>query len=132
VSIEPTTSPYSMKINLDVSLPDGQTENYTKDTIENAPEYIQSLFAINGVKGIYRVINFLALERNPRVAWEDMLPQVRDVLGTVDNFTDDLTITQSTKEDTIGELKVFIQFFRHIPMQVKIEEGEQEHRFGLP
>lgn len=132
VSIEPTPSPYSMKINLDEALPDGQTENYTKDTIENAPEYIQSLFAMNGVKGIYRVINFLALERNPRVSWEEILPQVRDVLGTVDNFTDDLTPIQSTEEDTIGELKIFIQFFRNIPMQVKIEESNQEHRFGLP
>jgi len=60
VSIEPTSSPYSMKINVDEVLPDGQTENYTKDYIDHAPAYIQSLFDIEGVKGIYRVIHFLA------------------------------------------------------------------------
>src|SRR5699024_5049639 len=106
--------------------------NYAKDTIENAPEYVQSLFAIDGVKGIYRVIHFLALERNPRVSWEEILPKVRNVLGTVDNFSDDLTANTYQKEDAIGELKVFIQYFRNIPMQVKIEENDQEHRFGLP
>lgn len=130
VSIEPTPSPYSMKINVDEVLPDGQTENYKQDDLENAPDYIKSLFAIEGVKGIYRVIHFLALERNPRISWEDILPQVRDVLGTEEHLTDDLTVKKST--DAIGEIHVFIQFFRNIPMQVKLEENNQEHRFGLP
>lgn len=132
VSIEPTPSPYSMKINVDEILPDGQTENYKQDDIENAPDYIQSLFAIEGVKGIYRVIHFLALERNPRISWEEILPQVREVLGTEEDLTKELTPKESTGEDTAGEIRVFIQFFRNIPMQVKLEEHDQEHRFGLP
>lgn len=132
VSIEPTPSPYSMKINVDDVLPDGQTENYKQDDIENAPDYIQSLFAIEGVKGIYRVIHFLALERNPRISWEEILPQVREVLGTEEDLTKEITPKESTGEDTAGEIRVFIQFFRNIPMQVKLEEHDQEHRLGLP
>src|SRR5699024_10873556 len=34
--------------------------------------------------------------------------------------------------DSFGEIKVFIQMFRNIPMQVKLQEGETEQRFGLP
>lgn len=31
-----------------------------------------------------------------------------------------------------GEINVFVQFFRGIPIQVKLEEGDDEKRFGLP
>mgnify|MGYP000866752809 FL=1 len=77
ISMEPTPSPYTMKINVDETLADGQTENYKlEDDLSEAPEYIQQLFAIEGVKGIYRVVDFIALERHPRVAWEKILPEV--------------------------------------------------------
>lgn len=133
VSIEPTPSPYSMKINVDEALPDGKTENYKQgDDLQHAPAYIQQLFAINGVKGIYRVIHFLALERNPRVPWEHILPSVRDVLGTADEYADHLDTANTSTEESFGEIKVFIQYFRNIPMQVKLEEGDNEHRFALP
>lgn len=133
VSIEPTPSPYSMKINLDEALADGQTENYSqKEDLQDAPDYIQQLFAIHGVKGIYRVIDFLALERNPRVAWENILPKVRDVIGTKGDLDDDFLSEASGLNQHFGEIQVFIQTFRHIPMQVKLQDGDQEKRFGLP
>ncbi|GAA0603566.1 conserved virulence factor C family protein [Virgibacillus siamensis] len=131
-SIEPTPSPYSMKINVDDQLPDGKTENYkADDELTAAPAYVQELFNINGVKGLYRVIDFIALERNPRVSWEDILPEVRHVLGSAEETNDDLKPSGESDEH-FGEIKVFIQMFRNIPMQVKLEDGEQEHRFGLP
>ena len=78
--MEPTPSPYSMKINVSETLPDGHTENYkSTDNLDDTPDYIKKLFAINGVKGLYRVIDFIALERNPRVPWEEILPEVRKV-----------------------------------------------------
>ncbi|MEI3614012.1 conserved virulence factor C family protein [Pseudogracilibacillus sp. SO30301A] len=134
VSMEPTPSPYSMKINVNKTLPDGQTENYKSTDLENAPDYIKKLFAINGVKGLYRVIDFIALERNPRVSWEEILPEVRKVLGAEEETTDlfSKAVGNSDKEDAFGEVKVFIQMFRNLPTQVKLQEGENEQRFALP
>ncbi|SHF70766.1 conserved virulence factor C family protein [Ornithinibacillus halophilus] len=131
VSIEPTPSPYSMKINVDERLPDGKTENYKlDDDLSEAPKYIKTLFSIDGVKGLYRVIDFIALERNPRTSWEEILPKVRKALGS--NEEEDLLPNNSKEEGQYGEIKVFMQTFRTIPMQVKLEEGDKEHRFGLP
>lgn len=133
VSIEPTPSPYSMKINVDERLEDGKSETYKEtDDLTNAPTYVQELFKIEGVKELYRVIDFIALERNPKVSWEDILPHVESVLGSIDDAGDtQITSKEKMLEDQYGEVKVFIQKFRHIPMQVKIEENGEEKRFGL-
>lgn len=133
VSIEPTPSPHSMKINVSEELAPGENYNY-KDTDDHtdAPAYVQALFKIEGVKNIYRVVDFIALARAPKVPWEELLPQVRDVLGTEEELDElDVHTTQTPTTD-FGEINVFIQFFRGIPIQVKLEEGDDEKRFGLP
>lgn len=133
VSIEPTPSPYSMKINVDEQLADGKTENYKlNDNLDNAPEYIKELFEISGVKGLYRVIDFIALERNPRVPWEVILPEVRNALGSAEENTEEVAKEDKEPEDAFGEVKVLLQMFRNIPTQVKLQEGDNEERFGLP
>ncbi|GIO27267.1 conserved virulence factor C family protein [Ornithinibacillus bavariensis] len=133
VSIEPTPSPYSMKINVNVEMPDGKTENYKLgDDLSQAPSYIQALFSINGVKGIYRVIDFIALERDARTPWEEILPEVERTLGSVEAESSQLVNTNSSVDEHYGEIKVFVQMFRYIPIQVKLEEGDHEYRFGLP
>ncbi|SES67360.1 HEAT repeat-containing protein [Salinibacillus kushneri] len=132
ISIEPTPSPNSMKIILSEPLPEGETHNYRPDDdLGDAPAFIQELFKIEGVKNVYHVADFLALDRKPKLSWEEILPQVREVFGESD------TVEQSEQEDAInrepfGEISVFIQMFRAIPMQVKIEDGHEEKRFGLP
>src|SRR5699024_8844318 len=132
-SIEPTPSPHSMKINVDVELPAGESFNYKdKDDLTSAPEYIRELFQIEGVKNIYRVIDFIALARSPKIAWEEILPQVRETLGTVGEI-EELQLPENNNTTTdFGVVKVFIQFFRGIPIQVKLEEDDEEARFGLP
>lgn len=133
VSIEPTPSPYSMKINVDEVMPDGKTENYKLgDDLSNAPSYIQDLFFIDGVKGIYRVIDFIALERDARTPWEDILPAVRRSLGSTESDSSEIAGTEQAVDEHYGEIRVFIQMFRFIPTQVKLEDGEKEYRFGLP
>ncbi len=133
VSIEPTPSPYSMKINIDEPLKENQTENYKQDDdLSHAPEYVKQLFTIHGVKGLYRVVDFIALERNPRVPWEEILPQVRQTLGSAEDHEEQSLPQSETKEDAFGEIKVYIQMFRGIPMQIKLQEAEQEERIGLP
>lgn len=132
--MEPTPSPYSMKINLDKSLPDGESENYSnKDDLADAPAYISDLFNIHGVTGLYRVIDFVTLQRNPRVQWEDILPEVRKVLGS--NETEDELFSNAVNsggDTSFGEINVSLQMIRNIPTQVKLQEGDQEQRFALP
>jgi len=133
ISIEPTPSPHSMKINVNETLPPGENYNYNeKDNLNSAPSYVKQIFAIDGVKNIYRVVDFIALARNPKTPWEELLPKVREVLGTeeeAENLTSNVKVKQN---DAFGEVKVFIQMFRDIPMQVKLEDGNEEKRFGLP
>ncbi len=129
ISIEPTPSPNSMKINLSEELPAGATRQYKLETdLTNAPAYIQKLMAVPGVKGLYHVMDFIALERNAKYAWEDILPGAREAFGEV---VEEYKALEQASED-FGEIKVSIQMFRGIPMQVKLEEGESEQRFGLP
>lgn len=130
VSIEPTPSPNSMKINLSEELEAGDTRQYKLDSdLTNAPDFIQKLMAVPGVKGLYHVMDFIALERNARFAWEDILPGAREAFG---QEGEESSAPDRAKVEDFGEVKVFIQMFRDIPMQVKLEEGDKEHRFGLP
>ncbi|MCA0985011.1 conserved virulence factor C family protein [Halobacillus yeomjeoni] len=135
VSIEPTPSPNSMKINLNEQLPDGEAHNYKQDDdLSNAPDFIQQLFDIEGVKGLYHVTDFIALERNARVSWESILPEVRRVFGSTaeEGMTSEKPEQPAQVEDSFGEIKVFVQMFKGIPMQVKLEDGDEEIRVGLP
>ncbi|RCW67005.1 conserved virulence factor C family protein [Saliterribacillus persicus] len=132
-SIEPTPSPHSMKINLDETLPMDTRLNFSiKDNLDDAPAYIQSLFQIDGVKNIYQVVDFIALEKNAKVPWETILPKVREQLGTVENIE---VAEKNTENETTGsssEVQVFVQYFREIPMQLKLIVNEDEERLALP
>lgn len=134
LSIEPTPSPHSMKINVNEQLPDGETLNFKLgDDISSAPNYIHELFKIEGITNIYRVVDFITIARHPRVAWEEILPAVRETLGTEESDSTMKTAAkQSQADSSFGEVRVFVQMFRGIPMQVKLEEGEEETRVGLP
>ncbi|MFN7249791.1 MAG: conserved virulence factor C family protein [Anaerobacillus sp.] len=129
VSIEPTPSPNSMKINLDTNLPNNQSYNFKKDEKDMAPDYLKSLLEIDGVTGVYQVTNFIALERHPKMDWKTILPQVRGIFGEKAEVVNQ---EESGPTDTFGELKVFVHMFRGIPIQIKIEDGDGEKRFGLP
>lgn len=134
VSMEPTPSPYSMKVNVDKHLADGQMEEYkAADDLANASSYVRDLFRIEGIKGLFRVVDFITIERDPRVEWEEILPEVTHVIGSVAK-TDDLfseAITTHAKDAYAG-VKVLIQMIRNIPTQVKLQEGDLEKRFALP
>lgn len=134
VTIEPTPSPNSMKIVLDQELPARESHQYKEDDIDHAPPFIQSLLAIEGVRSLYHVADFIALDRIPNVTWEQILPKVREVFGD----TEGAGVTESEVElheqetESFGEAQVFIQFFRDIPMQIKLEANGEEIRLGLP
>ena len=128
-AIEPTPSPNTMKVILDEELPMGKSNNYKKESKEGAPPIIQEILAIEGVKGVYHVADFLAVERNAKYDWKDILPQVRLAFG---EEAQELLHNRSEVNEHFGEIKVFIQKYKEIPMQVKLTDGTEERRFGLP
>ena len=128
-AIEPTPSPNTMKVILNEELPMGKSNNYKKDNCEGAPKVIKEILAIQGVKGVYHVADFLAVERNAKYDWKEILPQVRIAFG---EEAEDLYDKQIDVIDHYGEIKVFIQKYKDIPMQVKLTDGTEERRFGLP
>jgi len=128
-AIEPTPSPNTMKVLLDKELPFGTSHNYKKGNVENAPSIIQELMKIGGVKGIYHVADFLAVERNPKYDWRDILTKVREVFG---EEVDVEAEYKARMNEHFGEVKVFVQMLYGLPMQVKLTNGEEERRVGLP
>ncbi|WP_079509472.1 conserved virulence factor C family protein [Mesobacillus jeotgali] len=129
VSIEPTPSPNTMKINLDEELPMGKSNNFKKDSAAGAPEVVLNILDIEGVKGVYHVADFLAVERNAKYDWKIILPEVRKAFGEEAEEAGD---GKPDINEHFGEIKVLVQIYKGIPMQVKLTDGTEEKRFGLP
>lgn len=128
MAIEPTPSPNTMKINLNEELPMGTSNNYKKDNAEEAPKVIQDILAIEGIRGVYHVADFLAVERNAKYDWKELLAQVRNAFG---EEADSLEKEPEVNEH-FGEIKVLVQMYKGIPMQIKLTDGTEEKRYGLP
>ncbi|PWA12776.1 virulence factor [Pueribacillus theae] len=130
-TIEPTPSPNSMKIVVDEKLPDRKYYHYKEEDIDQAPPLMKALLSIEGVKSLYHVADFIALDRYPKVSWEQILPKVREVFG--ENVDKSIDLKEKDAVDSsYGEVQVFVQFFRYIPMQIKLVAGDEERRVGLP
>lgn len=128
VTIEPTPSPNSMKIVLDMELPKGTGLNYKKEDAATAPHPIAALLGITGVKGIYHVMNFMAIERIGNVAWESILAEVQAVFNEEQGAE---TEAEVEIDDSYGEVYVHVQTYKDVPLQVKVFDSASEERFGL-
>ncbi|WP_088006300.1 conserved virulence factor C family protein [Indiicoccus explosivorum] len=126
-AIEPTPSPNTMKVIIDQELPFGKSHNYKPDNLDGAPEQVRALFEIDGVKGVYHVADFLAVERNAKYDWEGILAEVRRVFGEGDGSEE-----QVEMDEHYGEVYVHVQQFKGIPIQVKVFDSQSEERFGMP
>lgn len=127
LTIEPTPSPNTMKVIIDQELPFGKSHNYNKNNLETAPKEVQELLAIDGVKGVYHVADFLAVERISKFDWEAILAQVRTVFGEDREHTGD----ELQLDEHFGEVYVHVQEFKGIPLQVKVFDNASEERFGM-
>lgn len=123
--IEPTPSPNSMKIVIDQELPFGKSFNYTKDNIVEASKEIQAIFEVEGVKGIYHVANFFAVERNAKYAWESILAGIRAAWGEEIKAPE-----QQQAKEHFGEVNVHVQMYKEVPLQVKAFDGDGEVRLS--
>ena len=128
VSIETTPNPNSMKLNLSETL--ATTRTYTTTEKASAPPIVQQLLQIEGVISIFGTASFLTLNRNPRVDWQAILASAQGIFSGKVLETD--IGEQRLAAEKQGQVQVWVQTFRKIPIQVKVTEGISEERIGLP
>lgn len=129
LSIEPTPSPNTMKLNVDVRLDPGVRLTYGKDTAVNVPPLIAKLLEIPGVKGVFHTSDFLAVDRKGNADWAAILDSVREAFGSAG---DGGAVAAGPSTDGFGEAHVRVQMFRGIPMQIRVRSGGQEFRAAMP
>ena len=131
LSIETTPNPNSMKLNLDETLAKGVAITYTRESSGDCPAYIEKILAIPGLSSVFRVADFMAIQRKPTAGWEDILSQARVVLECASlNNTEPEPAGTSDKE--WREVMVSVQYFRDLPMLVKVSSGNETTRLPLP
>lgn len=131
LSIEPTPSPNSMKLNLDIKLPPGQRYTYTTKQLEQAPEPLRSLLQIEGVRSVFRTADFIALDRKSTADWQPILEQTRQLLAG-DSGAAQGAGAAGQEDTAYGEAQVLVQMYRGIPMQIRVRIGDSESRSALP
>lgn len=80
ISIDRTPNPNSMRVVFDTELPSGTSHNYRKNDAETANEPAASLLKLEGINGIYHVMNFMAIEKDSDVEWEEILTNVESII----------------------------------------------------
>ena len=131
LSIETTPNPNSMKLNLDERLAKGVAITYTHENRGDCPAYIEKILAIPGVSSVFRVEDFMAIQRKPTAGWEDILSQARAVLeyASLNNAKPE---PAGTSDKKWREVTVSVQYFRDLPMLVKVSSGSETTRLPLP
>lgn len=118
-----------MKLHLDETLEPGIRKTYTLDNARSAPPWIRQLLQIPGVKSIFHTADFIALDRKGNADWAAILAEVQEQFGQeqVDSAWD----PEANDATGYGEAQVFVQFFRGIPMQIRVKSGTREERISL-
>lgn len=131
ISIEPTPSPNSMKLNVDETLPRGRRMTYLVSEAEQAPEPLKGLLAIEGVKSVFWTADFIALDRKPGADWARILADARMLLQA-DEGGQSAAGAGTGIATGFGEALVLVQMFRGIPIQVRVRMNDREVRSALP
>lgn len=131
LSIEPTPNPNSMKLNLAESLPDGVKWSFTREENSGAPPHLRRLLAVEGVRSVYQVADFIALERSPQADWRPILAAAQTALEGREPGQAPAAVSTGAGGE-FGAVQAYIQMIRGIPMQVKLMTGSEEARYALP
>ncbi|MFD2614289.1 conserved virulence factor C family protein [Paenibacillus gansuensis] len=129
VSIEPTPSPNTMKLNLDEALPQGARRTFTPDQASAAPELIRRLLAVDGVKSVFQAADFIAVDRRPNADWPAILAAAGEIFGGEGAAA---AVGGSAADAGYGEVHVLLQTFRGLPLQIRVRSGAQEVRAAMP
>ena len=133
ISIEPTPNPNSMKLNLDESLPKGASRTYTTADVADCPEHIGKLLNVPGVKSLFQMDDFIAVQRHPNRDWQGILAGVRRAFGeATEDAAAGIAEAPAELRAAFGEVRVEVQMFRDIPMLVKVSAGMEVLRQALP
>lgn len=127
ISIETTPNPNSMKLNLSEALEPLGT--FSTENMDQSPVLIRQLLQIPGVAGIFATASFLTLNRDPRRDWQPILEAVRNIFAGESPESE--VIQQSVSAKQQGQVQVWVQTFRKIPLQIKVTDGVTEERAGL-
>ena len=131
VSIEPTPNPNSMKINLDERLDPDQKYTITKKDKVRCPVELKDILDIDGVTSIFRVADFLSVQRYPNADWEEILMRVRTIIEGASKENERTSLRSSALDEHYGEIQVFCQYFRNIPMLIKVMDSKEEKRLSI-
>ena len=83
IDIQPTPNPNAAKFTLDrVVSPQGRTY---KDPAAADAEWAKRILTIPGVMQVFTVNNFISITKSPQISWEELVPQVSQVLN--ESFT---------------------------------------------
>jgi hypothetical protein len=120
-----------MKLDLDERLAKGVAITYTHENRGDCPAYIEKILAIPGVSSVFRVEDFMAIQRKPTAGWEDILSQARAVLESA-SLNNTKSEPKETSDNKWREVTVAVQYFRDLPMLVKVSFGSETTRLPLP
>ncbi|AVQ33176.1 virulence factor [Staphylococcus muscae] len=126
IKIEPTPSPNTMKIVISEKRQDNQSTTYT-EVHETHPAFINQVLSIEGVKSIFYVLDFLAVDKMPKADWEEVLPHITAAL----NGEQDVQQETHTSQEHFGEVKAEVLKFKDIPYQIKLTTESEEQRRQL-
>ena len=62
----------------------------------------------------------MAVERNSKFDWKELLQKIRQTFG--EDIADQAD--KSKVDEHFGEIKVLVQMYKGIPMQVKVTDGQ--------
>ena len=127
--IEPTPSPNSMKLQLDEVLDSGIRKTYTLENMRSAPPWIAQILEIDGVRSVFHTADFIAIDRRGGADWGNILAEIQQQFQQQD--VNSSWNPEDQNEFAFGEAQVLIQFFRGIPMQIRVKARQKEERISL-
>jgi hypothetical protein len=137
-SLDTTPNPNSMKLNLDEQL--GAAVTYTAEAKTGCPQFVEALLAIQGVMSVFVCGDFITLNKDPRADWEHILASAKQLLSAEavgGNAPDREEVDRASIEaqrksaESDGQVQVFVQTFRGIPIQIKVVDLQGETRAAL-
>src|SRR5258708_619781 len=130
LSIETTHNQKIMKLIWDERLPKGSAIKKKKKKREVSPASIEKILAIPGVSSVFRVEDFMAIQRKPTAGWEDILSQARAVLEYA-GLNNAGPQPEETSDNKWRQVTVAREYFRDLPMLVKGRAVSETTRLPL-
>lgn len=128
VRVEPTPSPNTMKIVLSFKKEDRSSNTYTEVNDHN-PEFINRILQLDGIKSVFHVMDFIAVDKRPKENWDTLLKDVTSAISGSDQEGD---FAENQVNEHFGEVKAEVLKFKGIPYQIKLTTQDEEKRKQLP